>query len=142
FLQAGMVRIREVGAAIVGQPKSGKTSLALALLSVPNVAYIADNDLAIIEEGRTFLGLGWPRSLCLRSDTAGAIAKIFREFSLTKRSFVHPYNGGPDSCGDPLVHVLPFEAANMTGCDLLANCTVDAFIFPIWKERRGNTLVR
>ena len=96
FLHGGMVAINEIGIALLGPPKSGKTSTSLARLGAAAASHVAENDLAVDCTGSQAVGLGWPRSICLRGDTLDDLDAVFPVLRPQIPALTHPYSG---QCG-------------------------------------------
>lgn len=132
-LNAALVAAESAGSAValVGGPRTGKTSTALALLLTSRFALCANDDLTISAVGNNYLGLGWPRAASLRRATLRQFARsgtALRDAFLKAR---HPGLGKPhERITDRALWLFPDELANATGTSLLPQAPITAIIFP------------
>ena len=130
FLHGGMVALNGIGIALIGPPRSGKTSTALALLGAAGACHVAENDLAVEFSGNMAVGMGWPRSVCIRGDTLGALDGIIPGLRQCLTTAVHPYNGKLSADGVRLFHILPSEIAQLTKRSVLDHAKLGMLVFP------------
>ena len=130
FLHGGMVTVNGTGIAILGPPKSGKTSTSLALLGTARACHVAENDLVVAHLRDKAVGLGWPRSMCIRSDTLDAFDQIFPALRQGVAEATHPYSGRHGTDGIQLFHLLPSEIAQVSHHEIKEQAKLDMIVFP------------
>lgn len=128
FLHAGMVCYNGKGICIVGDKKAGKTSSILAILSAgKNAAYIANDDLSIIEEGERLIGNGWPRAISIRRDALESMQNILYTYKLSSLG-THPDNQIKGLA--EYLYLYPTEIESLFSCEIKRKCIIDIIIFP------------
>src|SRR5689334_5193726 len=145
FVHAGMVAIRGQGFAIVGQKRSGKTSSILAALRLPGCSYVTNDDLALVESGGNWVGMGWPRGVSVRSDSRLALAELGGPL-LDPSRLSHPANRdlvfAPTESSALIAY--PAELADAFGTSVSPTSEVSAVIFPEFQPigTMGGSLTR
>ena len=137
FFQAGLVKIGDSGIAFVGPPRSGKTTTALALVGREGGTFVADNDLCVTGKTQGLVsGMGWPRSICIRTNTLSILKEWWPNFSNEMGSFAHPNNhhGKPEA--REFLYILPDEMATLTKKPILTETPVSCLIFPEFSDAR------
>ncbi len=135
LVHAGLVQLGEIGVALVGASRSGKTSLIMASVLNGEGVMVCNDDLALAggPEGNV-LGVGWPRSISVRLDTFDVL--FGRKHSTAIQSgLTHPANKnlltlrdtGIEPHGTALVY--PWEYAQLLSSHLPVQANVDAIVF-------------
>jgi hypothetical protein len=147
FLHGGLVQFGNIGVAILGPRRAGKTSLVLASM-IRGAAMIANDDVTVEEYGSSFVGRGWPRSVNIRIDTLLALTEILPQIDALRHSShptnswdgVHKHHPEWEPRGLPAsVWVYPKELAATLSSSLVPAATVDSIVFP---EFTGDSLVQ
>jgi hypothetical protein len=145
FVHGGMVVADGLGIAFLGRKRAGKTSSIVSAL-LAGAGFVSNDDLVIgTAPGRPdeLTGLGYPRTINVRSDTLLALSTREPRLADLFRSAGHPANGHPgkhktgtetrlpDGSAAPIsVWVRCAELAAATGAAVLPAHRVDAVVFP------------
>jgi hypothetical protein len=92
FFHGGLVELDGEGIAVLGNKRSGKTSLILSLLLKERVNYSTNDDVAFKLCSGSIYGIGSPRSLCIRNDTLNVLSASEPAFSSAMKAVKHPGN--------------------------------------------------
>ncbi|HEX6343765.1 hypothetical protein [Umezawaea sp.] len=155
FLHGGLVQVGGRGIAFVGGKRSGKTSSILSALLHGGADFVSNDDLVVSDgDGPGLRGLGFPRSVNVRTDSLLALAEGWPALRGLLRGATHPANSfpglhheqrtavGPDPSVPPMVWVRCQELAEVTGSRLLASGTLDAVVFPAFVDSADGQAVR
>ncbi len=132
FLHANCVSRGRSGIALLGPPRSGKTTLLLSMLRGGNCGFVTEDDLVLVPSGNeTLLGLGWPGCARVRYDTL----QLFPELLSRLSTFEHPANEFEiaRNGAHALVRIFPEELASAFGCEILGESPVQN----VWKVAWG-----
>lgn len=118
FLHAGGIANAGSGYALLGAPRSGKSTLGLHMLTRPGWAFIAEDDLTLIhtQNGST-LALGWPGCVRIRR----ALLHHFPQVERYLNNLTHPANELEQNL-DPqrsFVRIFPEELREIFGCAIV-----------------------
>ncbi len=123
------------GVAALGGSRAGKTTVLLQSLRMGGVAFVAEDDLTILQQpSGGIVALGWPGSVRLRRSMLHA----FPEFSRTEE-FRHPANS-QEAKLDPsvgLLRVFPEEIRSTFGCELQPEARLEAIGWVDWAPKPG-----
>jgi hypothetical protein len=155
FLHGGLVDVGGHGIAFVGGKKSGKTSSILSALLHGGADFVSNDDLVVTDRGG-LRGLGFPRSVNVRTDSLLALAERWPALRGLLGNATHPANSfpglhheherqvpvGPETSVPPMVWVRCQELAEVTGRRLLASGGLDAVVFPSFDSSVTRPVVR
>lgn len=133
FLHGGTVAYRGTGIALLGPSRAGKTTMLLQALRLSGVAFVAEDDLTIVEErSGEFVALGWPGCVRLRTNTIPS----FPEFARVDQ-FSHPENSlrANGKLGGGLLRIFPEELSAVLGCPRLPEVPLRAAAWLAWGEQ-------
>ncbi len=157
FLHGGLVHAGGRGIAFVGGKRSGKTSSIMSALLHAGADFVSNDDLVVTDDdGRGLRGLGFPRSVNVRTDSLLALARRWPALRGLLGSATHPANSfpglhraherqvhvGQEDTVAPMVWVRCQELAEVTGGRLLASGGLDAVVFPAFSSSITAPVVR
>jgi hypothetical protein len=123
FVHAGMFSRGGHGLAILGGKRSGKTSTVLAGVA-SGADFVSNDDLYVHPGAGGLVGVGWPRSVSVRTDTLSALGLRLPEQT------AHPANSLFDTYRDDAKLLFPFEIADLFGSALVPSAAVVGLVFP------------
>jgi hypothetical protein len=135
FLHAGMFARNGRGLAIVGGKRSGKTSTVLAGISA-GADFVSNDDLSIQLHADGVVGVGWPRSVSIRTNTLIPLG-----VSLPEKT-AHPANRLFDTYRDEAKLLFPYEIAAVFGIAIAPSAAIVGLVFPSFAPIAEAGLVR
>ncbi|MFD7714042.1 hypothetical protein [Streptomyces sp. NPDC059786] len=158
FLHGGMVDIDGRGIAFVGRKRSGKTSSIISALLHGGADFVSNDDLVVTGSGGRgeLRGLGFPRSINVRTDSLLALAAERPELYGLLKEAGHPANAFPGThhTTEPQISygsgmtapsrtwVRCRELADATGRRLVASGRLHAVVFPAFLDTAARPDVR
>jgi hypothetical protein len=155
FLHGGLVETGGRGIAFVGRKKSGKTSSILSALLHAGADFVSNDDL-VVSGGSELRGLGFPRSVNVRTDSLLALARHRPELRVLLDSVTHPANRfpgvhhtperqvpvGPGVLAPAHLWVRFRELTELAGTAVRPSAPVSAVVFPVFDSSAVRPEVR
>ncbi|AZD61002.1 hypothetical protein C4K18_3029 [Pseudomonas chlororaphis subsp. aurantiaca] len=135
FMHAAAIATRAGSVILAGDKKSGKTTLAMAMMRRFGVGFISNDNVSVKYESGHWSCQGWPRSLRIRTDMLGVLKLNLDKDSATSVALTHPLSKGivlpcnKDQVLPPVVHVFPFELQAMYDIRIVARQPLCAIIY-------------
>jgi len=135
FMHAAAISTSVGSVILAGDKKSGKTTLAMALMRRFGVGFISNDNVSVKYESGHWSCQGWPRSLRIRTDMLGVLKLNMDMGSEKLVALTHPLSRGivlPCNKGQvlpPVVHVFPFELQNMYDIRIVARQPLCAIVY-------------
>ncbi|MGW4790871.1 hypothetical protein ACWEPC_00460 [Nonomuraea sp. NPDC004297] len=124
FLHAGLVARDDLGVALIGDKRAGKTSTLTALM-LAGWRFVGNDDVSFAESADGWLGYGWPRTVRVRNDTFAVLG-------------IDPNGVRSSHPARPSATSRLLRPAELTAvCDAeppLAHARVRALVFPAFAE--------
>lgn len=145
FLHGGLVVTGGRGIAFAGRKRSGKTSSILSALLHAEADFVSNDDL-VISPGTGLRGLGFPRSVNVRTDSLLALARRRPELRSLLSDVTHPANRfpgvhhtperqvtvGPGLRAPAHLWVRVRELTELAGAAVRPSGPVSAVVFPVF----------
>jgi hypothetical protein len=131
FLHGSCVSNQNHGLGLLGNSRSGKTTVLLNLLQTRSWDYVTEDDLALIPQADgTVLALGWPGCARVRR----SMISNFPALQTAAQKFTHPANpleskASPDT---GLVRIFPEELTQTLGCSTVPQTVLDCCLWLQW----------
>lgn len=137
FLHAAAIATPAGSVILAGDKKSGKTTLAMAMMRRFGVGFISNDNVSVKHESGHWHCQGWPRSLRIRTDMLGVLELQLDNGKDNSRSVAlsHPLSNGivlpcqPNQVLPPVVHVFPFELQAMYDVGIVARQPLCAIVY-------------
>ncbi|GEM_PF-5334192 len=138
FLHGGMISKENIGIAIVGEKRSGKTTTILSCLK-SGYNFISNDDISFDVISNQMIGYGWPRGIAVRGDSLKLITKSDDIKDYYDR-LNHPGNllisnstfNGVEPNG--LVFFQPNELVTTFGTQIISRHPLNMIVFPEFSD--------
>jgi hypothetical protein len=128
FIHGGAVQYDGKGILIVGGPRAGKTTLALALLAVTGGQFVGDNNISVMRSDAPSV-IGWPTPLTVRRSAAGWVQGLFPKISLLEPSGLSQAATAAARTYRDIVALWPSQL-RAAGIGTSPTCNISAIVFP------------
>jgi hypothetical protein len=141
FLHASSLSRRGRGMAILGKPRSGKTTITVSALREGAWDYVTEDDLTVapVASGK-LLGLGWPGCVRLRRNMLPSFPEVEERLD----SLEHPANELERRL-DPdvgLVRIFPDELSRIFGCNVVSETILEWAVWVEWGEEDESSVLK
>jgi len=135
WTHAAAVAVDGAAVVLIGNKRSGKTTMALSLLATPRAGYIGNSDVSMhLDVDGVWRAAGWPRALTIRRDTFDLLARLHPSFDPHALAAAHPNNDLPRDAGaieEPdKLYVMPQDLPNLVGKPLVPDAQAVLLVFP------------
>lgn len=140
-LHGGLVELDGAGLLVAGRKRSGKTSTVLTAVGLLGAGFVSNDDVTVRPEDGGWTGVGWPRSVNVRSDAAVTLSAAVPALKQLRENSTHPrmeYTP-PDSAH---FTVYPEDICRVLGAPARPAVRVTALVLPVFAETPAAELTR
>ena len=143
-LHGGLVEIDGAGIVVMGRKRSGKTSTVLAALGIRGCGFVSNDDVTLLEDpggSGEWTGVGWPRSVNVRTDAAALLAKAIPALGRLREDSTHPRMEYIKP-GSPSFTVYPEDICRVLNVQPRPSVSISALVLPRFTQDVRPTLTQ